>query len=206
MMTRPRPRPFTRSGLSSGDMARVALFAAFIGVLGLPGAFALFGNAVPVTLQTMGVLIAGAVLGARRGVLAVVTLLAVVAAGLPLLAGGRGGLGVFAGPSVGFIVGFVVAAAVVGWIVERSGPRPRLPWVLMACFAGSAVVLLIGVPVQAVVTGLPLTETILLSAAFVPGDAAKAVVAAVIVSSTQRAYPDAVPAARRQWVVGSRAK
>ena len=52
----------------------------------------MLGNPVPITLQTMGVMLAGSVLGARRGALAVLTFLALVAAGLPLLAGGRGGL------------------------------------------------------------------------------------------------------------------
>lgn len=193
-----------RTRLSAGDTARVAVFAGLIAVLGVPGSFALFGNSVPVTLQSMGVLLAGTILGARRGASAVLVLLALVAAGLPLLAGGRGGLGVFAGPSVGYLIGFVVAAALVGAIVERCGHRPPLPWVVAACLTGSAVILIIGVPVQAAVTGVPLGETILLSAAFLPGDAVKAVFAAVVTTGVQRAYPDAAPAARRDRVSGVR--
>src|SRR4051794_41975632 len=73
-------------------------------------------------------MLAGAVLGARRGFLAVLLLLVLVAVGLPLLAGGRGGLGVFATPSVGFLLGWPVAALVIGWPSERGGaglPPPR---------------------------------------------------------------------------------
>ncbi|PSK97854.1 biotin transport system substrate-specific component [Haloactinopolyspora alba] len=196
-MARPGRRLADRSRLSAADMSRVAVFAGLIAVLGVPGSFALFGNAVPVTLQSMGILLCGAILGARRGALAVLVLLALVATGLPLLAGGRGGLGVFAGPSVGYLAGWVAAAAVVGWLVERAGRRPALPWVLGACLTGSAVVLVIGVPVQSFVTGVPLGETMLISAAFLPGDAAKAVFAAVVTTGTQRAYPAAAPGARR---------
>src|SRR5690606_14272550 len=76
--------------LDAGDAARVATFAALIAALGMPGSLALFGNAVPLTLQTLGVMLAGTILGAWRGALAVATFLALAAAGLPVLAGGRG--------------------------------------------------------------------------------------------------------------------
>lgn len=191
-----------RSRLPAAELARIAAFAALTAVLGVPGAFNLFGNAVPVTLQSMGPLLAGAILGARRGALSQLLLLALVAVGLPLLAGGRGGLGVFAGPSVGYLAGFVVSAFVVGLIVERSGRRPGVHWVLVATVAGAATTLAIGIPVQAAITGVPLTETFVLSLTFVPGDAAKAVFAALVASGAQRAYPDAAPAARRERVEG----
>ncbi|WP_203434158.1 biotin transporter BioY [Jiangella asiatica] len=191
-----------RSKLPAGDLARIAAFAAFIAVLGLPGAFTLFGNSVPVTLQSMGPLLAGAILGARRGALSVILLLALVAAGMPLLAGGRGGLGVFAGPSVGYLIGWVAAAFVAGLIVERSGRRPGTHWVLIACLLGSATTLAVGIPVQAAVSGVPLAETFRLALAFVPGDTAKAIVAALVAAGAQRAYPDAAPAAWRERIDG----
>ncbi|AYY12105.1 BioY family transporter [Actinobacteria bacterium YIM 96077] len=190
------PRPPKRR-LPAADLARIAAFAALLAVLGLPGSFALFGNAVPITLQTLGVLLAGAILGTWRGALTIMLLLALVAAGLPLLAGGRGGLGVFAGPSVGYLFAWVLAAAAVGWLVERGGYRPRMPWVLAACLIGSTLILVVGVPVQALITGVPLGTTAALSLAFVPGDALKSVVAAAVVVGVQRGYPDAAPAVRR---------
>jgi biotin transporter BioY len=70
--------------LSSRDLALVASFAALIAVLGLPGGIQLFGNAVPITLQTLGVMLAGSVLGWRRGALSVLVVLVLVAAGLPI--------------------------------------------------------------------------------------------------------------------------
>lgn len=189
--------PRSTRRLAAADLARIATFAALIAVLGLPGSFSLFGNAVPVTLQTMGVLLAGAILGAWRGTLSVLLFLALVAAGLPLLAGGRGGLGVYAGPSVGYIAGFVVAAVVVGWLVERGGRRPHTAWVVVACLLGSAIILVIGVPVQALITGVPLDTTTVLALAFVPGDVLKSVLAAVVAVGTQRAYPQAAPGTAR---------
>ncbi|NUP82227.1 MAG: BioY family transporter [Nonomuraea sp.] len=182
-------------GFPTGDLARIAVFAALIAVLGAPGSLNVFGNAVPITLQTLGVMLAGAVLGSRRAALAVVVLLVLVAAGLPLLAGGRGGLGVFTAASAGFLIGWIPGAAVTGYLVERAGRTPSFVALLVACLVGGiGVVYLIGVPVQALVTGLPLVNALALTTAFLPGDVLKAVVAALVARGTQRAYPDAVPA------------
>lgn len=175
------------------------MFAALIAVLGLPGALNVFGNAVPITLQTFGVMLAGAILGAWRGALAVAVLLVLVAAGLPLLAGGRGGLGVFAGPSVGFLIGWLPGAAVTGWIVERGGRNPGIVRLVTACLVGGiGVIYLFGIPMRAAFSGISLGDAALLSAIFLPGDAIKAVLASLVVRGTQRAYPDAVPAVHRE--------
>ncbi|MEV4159600.1 biotin transporter BioY [Nonomuraea dietziae] len=190
-----------RRRFPTGDLARISVFAALIAVLGLPGALNVFGNAVPITLQTFGVMLAGAILGSWRAALAVAVLILLVAAGLPLLAGGRGGLGVFTGPSVGFLLGWLPGAALTGWIVERGGSNPGIVRLVVACLAGGVgVIYLFGIPVQAAVTGLPLAQAALLSLAFVPGDVAKAVLAAVVARGTQRAYPDAVPAVHSERV------
>ncbi|MEY3633571.1 MAG: hypothetical protein RI937_1769, partial [Pseudomonadota bacterium] len=78
---------------STRDLVRIALFAALIAVLGLIPKFDLpFAAGVPITAQTMGVMLAGLFLGARNGFLAIVLFLFVVALGAPVLSGGRGGL------------------------------------------------------------------------------------------------------------------
>ncbi|WP_353050498.1 biotin transporter BioY [Cellulosimicrobium sp. Marseille-Q4280] len=182
--------------LTAGDAARVATFAALIAALGVPGSVALLGNAVPVTLQTLGVMLAGAVLGARLGTLSVATFLALVAAGLPLLAGGRGGIAVFVGPSAGYLVGFLAGALTVGLLVDRLR-RPTFWPVLGACLVGGvAVVYGFGIPVQALLTGVPLATTVQLSLVFLPGDVLKAGAAAAVTVGVLRAYPAARTARR----------
>ncbi|MFE6733456.1 biotin transporter BioY [Microbacterium sp. NPDC057650] len=178
------------------DIARIAVFAALIVVLGmvvvpLPGG-------VPITAQTLGVMLAGLVLGARRGALSVLLVLALAAIGLPVLAGGRGGLGVFVGPSAGYMLGWVVGAVVIGIIAHHG----RFTWWragLAAVVGGILVIYLFGIPVQALVTGVPLGPTALSSLAFLPGDLLKAVAATVLAVALHRAYPRAfenrVPAA-----------
>jgi biotin transport system substrate-specific component len=175
----------------SRDLAQIALGAGLVAALGLPGAIAVFGNAVPITLQTLGVMLVGSLLGARKGALSMLVLLALVAAGLPLLAGGRGGLGVFAGPSVGYLLAWPIAAYVIGRIVEAGRPGYRWSRGLVANLVGGVVVIYaLGIPLQAWRTGVPLAETAVLAAAFIPGDLVKAVLATGVAGGVHRAMPD----------------
>lgn len=182
--------------LGAQDVARVAVFAALVAVLGLPGSFSVLG-AVPITAQTFGVMLAGAVLGPRLGALSIVVFLALTAAGLPLLAGGRGGLGAFVGPSAGYMLGWILGAFAVGLIVHAS-PRKTsaLRIALASILGGILVVYAVGVPVQSLVTRLPLGQTALASLVFLPGDLLKAALTTAVVSTLLRAYPRAF---RRTW-------
>ena len=105
------------------NISLIALFAALIAVLGLVPKLTLMSG-IPITAQSLGVMLCGTVLGARRGMLAVLLFLLLVALGLPLLAGGRGGLGVFAGPTVGFLIGWVAGAYVIGLLTAKLTSLP----------------------------------------------------------------------------------
>jgi len=186
----------SRRALDATDLARVAVMAATIAVLGLPGSFNVFG-AVPITAQSLGVMLAGAILGPRLGALSVVVLLALTATGLPLLAGGRGGLGVFVGPSAGYAIGWIAAAFVIGLIVHATPYKPTVWRTALGVVVGGILVdYAFGIPVQSLVTRLPLGETALTSLVFVPGDLVKAVLATLVVLGLVRAYPRAF---RRTW-------
>jgi biotin transport system substrate-specific component len=103
---------------------------------------------VPITGQTLGVIVVGAALGARRGALSLLSYLGLGLAGLPVFAGLSGGLASVAKPSFGFIIGFVFAAFVAGWFAERSWDRR--PALAFAGFAAASVVpFLVGVPYMA---------------------------------------------------------
>lgn len=78
---------------------------------------------VPVTAQTLTVLLIGALLGRIRGTAAVGLYLAQGAAGFPVFAGGRAGPAVLWGPTGGYLVGFAAAALLVGWLVDRGWDR-----------------------------------------------------------------------------------
>jgi biotin transport system substrate-specific component len=188
--------------LKEDDMERsvthIALFAALIAVLGLLPQITL-AVGVPITAQSLGIMLCGTVLGARRGALAVGLFLVLVAAGLPLLSGGRGGLGVFAGPSAGFLAGFPVAAFVCGLIVERWRIAIGPAALVGAVTGGIAVLYAFGIPVMAArlteaqIAGMPLNPTLslplALAALYLPGDLIKAVLAALITRGVARARP-----------------
>lgn len=137
---------------------------------------------VPITLQTAAVLLVGATLGARRGAAAVLAYLAQGAAGLPVFAGGAAGPAYALGPTGGYLVGFVLAAATAGWLVERGWGRDPLR-VVAAFGLASASVYLAGVSWLALAFGLPPTAGLV---PFVAVDAAKTVVAAALWSASTR--------------------
>jgi biotin transport system substrate-specific component len=196
-----------KRGIDATDIARVAVFAAVVAVLGLPSGLAVFGS-VPITAQTLGVMLAGTILGAWRGAISMLVLLTLAAIGLPLLSGGRGGIGVFFGPTAGYLIGWVVGAFVIGAIVHLRG-RP-LTWLrtsIGVVLGGIVTIYAFGIPVQAAVTRIPLAETALQSLVFLPGDLLKAAIAVAITMTLVRAYPKAFrsssPVARRTTTPGS---
>jgi biotin transport system substrate-specific component len=182
------------------NAALIAVFAGFVAALGIVPAFQPPGFSVPITAQSLGVMLAGAILGARRGFASLALFLALVAVGLPLLAGGRGGLGVFFSPSVGFLLAWPVAAFVIGWITERGGAPYRLHWGLVANIVGGIVVLYAaGIVGIAAVTGISVWAAAVSTWIFIPGDLVKAVLAALIARGVHAAYPGLI-AARRDRV------
>ncbi len=114
---------------------------------------------VPVTGQTLAVLLVGSTLGAVRGSLAMVLYAVLGVVGLPVFTEGASGLGVLAGPTGGYIVGFILSAALVGWLAERSWDRKVLKAVVTFA-AGTLVVFAVGLPWLAVVLGLDLGQTL----------------------------------------------
>lgn len=174
-------------------IARIAVFAALVAVLGLTPAITVPGISVPVTAQTFGVMVAGLMLVPVEAFLSVALFVGLVAAGLPLLPGGRGGLGVFSGPSAGFVLGFPIAAAAVAVIIlllrrfDLGRVQPvNLAMHFAAAVAGGIVILYcVGIPVLVNVGDVPVSTMW----TFVPGDLLKAAAATVVATSAFRAAP-----------------
>lgn len=191
--------PRTSPGSSGRDLAIVAVFAGIVAALGLVPAISPFGGAVPITAQSLGVMLAGAILGPRRGALALVVFLGLVALGLPLLAGGRGGLGVFAGPSVGYLIGWPVAAFAVGALTYAMGAPYRLFWGVLANVLGGVVLLnVLGIIGMMARADLSLGAAVVAALVFVPGDLIKAVVCALVARGVHAASPGLLPERRGQ--------
>lgn len=101
------------------DMMQMALMTAVIGMLGLIPPILLTFTPVPITLQTAGLLLAGGLLKPKHALISLLLFLLVVSAGAPLLSGGRGGIGVFFGPSGGFLLAYPVAALMISLWINR---------------------------------------------------------------------------------------
>ena len=176
------------------DMALIAVFAGIMAALGLIPAFPIPVSPVPITAQTLGVLLAGAILGPRRGALSMVLFIALVAVGLPLLAGGRGGIGVFVAPSVGFLLGWVPMAWVVGFLTYKLGaPYRTIPGIIVNLIASIPVLYVFGIIGMVIVTGMSFQAAIIANLWYLIGDVLKAVAAAFVAKGVHGAYPYLLP-------------
>lgn len=174
------------------NLVYIALFAALIAALGLLPKFDLAGG-VPITAQSLGLMLCGTVLGAKRGALAVLLFLALVAIGLPLLAGGRGGLGVFTSPSAGFLFGFPIATFVTGLIVEKWRQVPLIVSSIAASIIGCILVLYVfGTIGLSIVLDKSLAESALLMSPFIIGDLIKSAIAGFVTQAIAKARPSAL--------------
>ncbi|GAB3912643.1 biotin transporter BioY [Microlunatus endophyticus] len=179
---------------STRNTVLIAVFAALIAAMGLIPPITLGIIPVPITLQTLGVMVAGALLGPVRGMLSAVIVVVLSLLGLPILSGGRGGLGVLVGPTGGYLIGWIPGALVTGlivkyWAIRRSSPAMRYVAVTVAAIVGGIVVIYaIGVPWTSVVSGLPLRTSAIGSLTFVPGDLIKAVITAIVAVTVHRSY------------------
>lgn len=133
---------------------------------------------VPMTMQTFAVLLVGAALGAKRGALSLSLYLALGAAGLPVFSSAKSLAGVL--PTAGYIIGFVAAAALVGFLASRGFSSTALR-VALSFAAGSLVIYGFGVSGLMITLGLDLATAISVGVIpFLVGDAAKAALAAAL--------------------------
>ena len=139
---------------------------------------------VPVTLQTLGVLLTGATLGSRRGGLALFTYLAEGAAGFPVFADGYGGIARLIGPTAGYLWSFPIAASITGWLCEQGFDR-NFKTSALAMLPGSLVIYLLGVPWLAFL--LQLSMPVAITKGMLPfllGDLLKLLVASALLPTT----------------------
>ena len=174
-------------GQSAGPhpgLARAVKFAAFVSLTAAAAQFAvrLPFTPVPVTMQTLFVVLAGVTLGARDGFFAMLAYVAIGFAGAPVFAEFSGGPHVLLGPTGGYLVAFPAAALVAGYVSAGLGGG-RLS-VLAAAFCGMALVLLSGAADRALISGLSFARSASLAVfPFVAGDIVKAFVASLLAGS-----------------------
>ncbi|AJT42864.1 biotin operon repressor [Psychromicrobium lacuslunae] len=175
------------------DLSLIAVFAALLVVVAVVPPIQI-GNllSVPLTLQTLVVTLSALLLGVSRSFAAVGLYVLLGLVGLPIFAGFRGGIGLLAGPTAGYIIAFPLMALAVGalatLIVRRAWRLAPLLFVL-AGIIGLLISHLLGIIGMMINGKLPLDKAIAADVIFVPGDLVKIVLATVLALALHRAFP-----------------
>lgn len=175
--------------MTTRDLVYIALFAAISAATAIfPPITLPFG--VPIVVQSIAPLLAGSIIGAWRGALSIVLFIALVAIGLPLLSGGRGGIAHLLAPAGGFVFSWIIVAAVVGWLIQRRHGNAGLVYRIASNLFGALVISYpIGIVWLSYSTGITLQAAAFAACAFIGGDIVKVIVASVVSRAVQRAYP-----------------
>ncbi|GEM_PF-96921 len=169
---------FPRRGVLQNALVRdILLIMAFSWFVALCAQIRIPLTPVPITGQTLGVLLTGALLGSRRGGLSLLAYTLQGGMGLPFFAGGAAGFAIIVGPTGGYIVGFIVAAFVIGLLAERGWDR-NIITMAMAMVVGNIIIYVFGL---AWLAKFVPAERLLVAGLipFIPGDIVKLVLAAV---------------------------
>lgn len=164
---------------------RPMVYASLFAALTAAGAYLFVPiGPVPIVLQNLFVFLAGLLLGSRWGLASVAVYLLAGICGLPVFAGGTGGIGRFAGPTGGFLLGYLPVVFLVGWIAERK--PARMPRDVAAMALGAVALYTCGVPWLMMVTGMPFEKAVAAGMLpFLAGDALKIAAAALIAKSVR---------------------
>lgn len=169
------------------DLALIAMLTALTAVLAMP-TITISGIA-PITLQTLGFMLAATLLGYPWGAASVALYVLLIAIGLPIGAGGRGGLAVLTGPTGGFLIGAIIGALITGRLVDMWGRTNPVKIALANVIGLMIVVYAVGLPWLGWRTGSGLFAKLTLGLQFIPGDLIKVVITALVTATVVRAYP-----------------
>ncbi|MBM7838584.1 biotin transport system substrate-specific component [Alkalihalobacillus xiaoxiensis] len=162
------------------DLSLIAMMTALTAVMGAIPPIPIPISPIPITLQSIAPMLAGTILGARRGALSMMLLILLGACSLPVFSGGRGGVGVLLGPSGGFIFGWVLVAFFIGLYVSKK--KNLVSWKLMTmnCLIGIVLLYVCGATYMALTTAFSFQDAMMLNVFFIPGDLIKAIIAALV--------------------------
>jgi len=171
--------------MNASNQLRMTVFASLLAALMAAGAYlAIPIGPVPIVLQNMFVFLAGLLLGCRWGLASVAVYLLAGACGLPVFAGGMGGIGRIVGPTGGYLLSYLPAVLLIGFISEKGARRSLYDVVAMIC--GSFVVYACGVTWLKMLTDMSWGKTLAVGMyPFLLGDAMKIAAAAVIAKTVR---------------------
>lgn len=166
--------------MNDSSQLRMLVFASLLAALMTAGAYiSIPVGPVPIVLQNMFVFLAGLLLGSRWGLASVGVYLLAGACGLPVFAGGMGGIGRIVGPTGGYLVGYLPAVCIIGYFSKKGSARISIDIIAMIC--GTIILYACGLTWLKTLTGMPWSKTTAVGLyPFLIGDALKIVAAATI--------------------------
>ncbi len=165
------------------DQLRMTAYASLLAALTAVGAYiAIPIGPVPIVLQNLFVYLTGLLLGSRWGLMGIAAYLLAGAVGLPVFAGGKGGIGHLVGPTGGYLLGFLPAVALIGFVTEKT--QGKMLFGIAALVAGTVVIYACGVTWLSIVTGMTIVRSLVVGMVpFLLGDAVKITAALFIARS-----------------------
>jgi biotin transport system substrate-specific component len=166
--------------MTNQNQLQMTAYASLLAALTAVGAYiAIPIGPVPIVLQNLFVYLMGLLLGLRWGLAGIGAYLLAGAVGLPVFSAGRGGLGHLIGPTGGYLIGFVPAVAIIGFITEKS--RGKLTFGILALILATALIYVCGISWLSIVTSMTLSKALMVGMVpFLPGDIVKIIAALVI--------------------------
>ena len=165
------------------NQLRMTAYASLLAALTAVGAYiAIPIGPVPIVLQNLFVYLTGLLLGSRWGLMGIAAYLLAGAVGLPVFAGGKGGIGHLVGPTGGYLLGFLPAVVIIGLVTEKT--EGKILFGVAALVAATAVIYACGITWLSVVTGMTVVQSLVVGMVpFLPGDAVKIAAALFIARS-----------------------
>jgi len=159
---------------------RRMVYASMFGALTAIGALLIIPlQPVPITLQSLFTYLAGILLGGYTAALSQIIYVLLGVIGLPVFAGGKAGFGILLGPTGGFLIGFIIAALVIGKLIEFKR-EPGIIWISMALLLGTVCIYIPGVLQMAAAAKFTYTQAMLVAVQYLPGDLLKMLAAVMI--------------------------
>ncbi len=178
------------TGTERGGVRATVAGAAFTALTAVGAYISIPIGPVPIVLQNFFVILAGLLLGPKRGLVSVGLYLLIGAIGLPVFAGGTGGIGHFFGPTGGYLIGFLPAVFLAGVLSRGVGERSsRTLQLFFAALAGTAAIYLVGLPWLKVATSMGWKKSVLVGLIpFILGDLLKILAAVFTARSIEERF------------------
>lgn len=170
--------------MKTRDVTQIALMTALIIALAFVPAIPVAIIPVPIVLQNFGIMLAGLLLGGKKGTISVAILMVMVAVGLPVLTGGHGGAVTFVGPTGGYLLSWLLMPSLMALfnrllskVIDKNSFWNVLISTIIVSIIISYAIAIVWISVQMHIT---LNQSLLANMVFIPGDIIKAVIAAFV--------------------------